>query len=70
MGRRRGGSIYISTDPNNNVPIGTPGVGVAIGCMGTLIFKGLTLAGELTTEDGITLVTEDTGTPIKTEDAP
>lgn len=35
---RRGGSIYISTDPLNNVPIGVAGEGISIGPMGTLIF--------------------------------
>jgi len=35
---RRGGSIYISTNPENNVPIGVPGVGVSIGPMGPLIY--------------------------------
>ena len=36
---RRGGSIYISTDPNNLSPIGTPGAGLSIGPMGTLIYN-------------------------------
>ncbi len=38
---RRGNSrssIYISTNPLNNVPIGVPGQGVAIGRLGVLIF--------------------------------
>ena len=36
---RRGGTIYVSTDPNNNVPIGVPGQGVSIGKMGPTIYN-------------------------------
>ena len=35
---RKGGSIYVSTDPNNNVPIGVEGQGVAIGALGRSIY--------------------------------
>lgn len=35
----RGGSIYISTDPNNLAPIGEPGKGISIGPMGCLIYN-------------------------------
>ncbi len=39
MGRRKqGGSIYLSTDPSHNVPIGEKGRGISIGRMGTWIF--------------------------------
>lgn len=43
MARRRPNSqssVYISTNPQNNVPIGVPGSGVAIGRMGVLIYEG------------------------------
>ena len=35
---QRGGSIFISTNPQNNVPIGLPGQGVFIGCPGPTIY--------------------------------
>jgi len=41
MARRRPNSqssVYISTDPQNNVPIGVPGHGVAIGRLGILLY--------------------------------
>jgi hypothetical protein len=34
----RGGTVFISTNPQNNVPIGTPGQGVFIGHPGQLIY--------------------------------
>jgi hypothetical protein len=35
---QRGGSIFISTNPQNNVPIGVPGQGVFIGRPGPTIY--------------------------------
>ena len=35
---QRGSGIFISTNPQNNVPIGTPGQGVFIGCPGPTIY--------------------------------
>ena len=39
---RRGGSIYISTDPNVVLAIGTPGVGISIGPLGNTIYAPTT----------------------------
>ncbi len=36
--RKQGGSIYLSTNPENNVPIGVKGKGTSIGRMGTWIY--------------------------------
>ena len=53
---RRGGSIYISTNPDNNVPIGVPGEGISIGPMGVLIYQGDGPSGHV---DGISVVGGD-----------
>lgn len=34
----RRSTVFVSTDPNNNVPIGVPGQGIAIGPLGRLIY--------------------------------
>jgi hypothetical protein len=60
---RRGGSIYISTNPLDNVPIGIAGQGISIGPMGTLIFS------DSEQVPGFMLVTESSGTSIVTESA-
>lgn len=48
---QRGGGIFISTNPQNNIPIGTPGRGVFIGCPGPTIYGAsggaLTSSGNL-----------------------
>lgn len=47
-----GHSIYVSTDPNNVVPIGVPGSGTSIGQLGTLIYNANPF---LTPADGSTV---------------
>jgi len=42
MGKRGRHTIFISTDPQNNVPIGTPGQGVFIGYPGPTIYNAST----------------------------
>lgn len=37
---RRGGSIYVSTDPNNIQPAFTNPGGISIGPLGTLLYAG------------------------------
>ena len=54
MARKQGGSIYVSTDPNNIIPVGTPGVGISIGRLGTLLYAG-TDESILTPSDGDTI---------------
>lgn len=68
--RKQGGSIYISTNPLNNVPIGIAGQGISIGRMGVRIYAGKTLQNTLQLETGETIVTEDTGQPIILETTP
>lgn len=51
MARRRPNSqssVYISTDPQNNVPIGVAGQGVAIGRLGILLFEEVGPSGGVT----------------------
>src|SRR5262249_25152205 len=66
---RRGGSLYVATDPHTPLSIGTPGVAVAIGPVGPTISAGSGLpAGALISEstgDGLGL--ESTGDTIITE---
>ena len=40
MARRGGSSLYVSTDPNSPVQIGTPGVSIFIGTPGPTIYAG------------------------------
>ena len=54
--RKQGGSIYLSTNPQNNVPIGTPGQGVSIGRMGVWIYQGTGQSGHI---DGINIAGGD-----------
>lgn len=65
----RGGSIYISTNPLDNVPIAEAGVGLSIGPMGTLIFSvsEQTQGFSIITETGSHLITESAGDHIVTE---
>jgi hypothetical protein len=75
MARRRGNSsstFYVSTNPLDNVPIGLPGQGVAIGRLGVLIFsESEQIVGfNLVTESaGDALITESAGDNIVTEGA-
>lgn len=50
---RRGGSIYVSTDPNVVLAIGTPGQGISIGPLGPTIYGG---SGETPPGDGPTFL--------------
>lgn len=38
MSRKCERSLYVATDPNNNVPIGIPGSGISIGFLGPKIY--------------------------------
>lgn len=50
---RRGGDIYVSTDPNVTLQIGTPGYGVSIGPLGPTIYGG---TGSAPSAHGVTMV--------------
>ena len=64
---RRGGSIYIATDPNTVLAIGEPGVSTSIGLLGTMIFAPTATFGQnLVTETGDFLTTE-AGDHLRTE---
>ena len=63
----RGGTIYISTNPNVTLAIGTPGVSTSIGPLGPMIYAPAMTGNFLNTEDGFFLITEDTGAFLTTE---
>ncbi len=65
---QRGGGVFISTNPQNNVPIGTPGQGIFIGRPGPTIYGAsggaVSLTGTLIVMGAIALVfTPTTVTP-------
>lgn len=70
MGKSRGGSIYVSTDPNNIQPaFNSGGTGITIGPLGPTIYAGTGTglpATALLLENGDNFVTE-AGDPIVTE---
>jgi hypothetical protein len=55
-----GGTIYISTNPSNNVPIGIAGQGITIGPLLPLLYATPVVSGGgfMTTETGDHLVLE------------
>lgn len=71
MARKSGGSIYVSTDPNVTLAIGTLGVSISIGRLGPTIYNsGAGDAGGkgiLTEDSAFFLATEDTLFEIVTE---
>ena len=68
---RRGGSIYVSTDPIATLAIGTPGVSISIGLLGPTIYGPNTVSSvsaRLISEDSaFALVTEDGTFHLTTE---
>ena len=68
---RRGGSIYVSTDPIATLAIGTPGVSITIGLLGPTIYgpsSSTTTASRLVTEgSAFALVTEGGAFHLVTE---
>lgn len=64
---RRGGSIYVATDPNTVLSIGEPGVSITIGLLGPTIYAPTATFGQnLVTETGDFLSTE-AGDHLRTE---
>lgn len=50
---QKGGGIFISTNPQNNIPIGTPGQGVFIGRPGPTIYGA---SGGVTSPSGVLII--------------
>lgn len=66
----RGGTVFISTNPQNNVPIGIPGQSIFIGCPGPTIYgrgSGAIDAGGLIIDLGNAFVVDLTNLNIQME---
>lgn len=67
MGKSRGGSCYIATDPNTPLSIGEPGNSICIGPIGPTIYAPTAAFGQnLVAESGDFLTTES-GLHLRTE---
>ena len=62
MARKGGGTVYVATNPNVPLSIGTPGVSVTLGPLQQMIYAPTSVTpptgGQILLEDGDSLVTE------------
>lgn len=66
MGRH---NIFISTDPNAVIQVGTPGVSITIGALNQLIFAGQQTGVDagMVTDAGVQLTMDDPNQPLTTD---